>query len=363
MLLLLLLGIAAALPPSASSPAEGAGGGTIPARPNPVPPPASGIYACAHPDFGPRDDRVSAEAVRDFEAKAGRRIVWAYFSWHWDRGILFPARSCRVLRDCGVIPLVGILPWSRPWADPPGPERTYSLRRIAGGRFDGPIRAAARSARDLGFPLMMEFGPETDGSWFPWNGAWNGRGGTKGYGDPRIPDGPEVYRAAFRRIVRLFRAEGAANVAWVFHLAAEPVPKEPWNAPAAYYPGDDAVDWIGVSLYGRLRPGSAVPLSVLLDRAYPALAALSPRKPLAVLEWGLSEDPERGEKPDWVRSGFASLASGRWPRVRALAWWNKPLRPDGSRSGLEIDSSPESLAAYREGLADPRYDARPSGAP
>jgi hypothetical protein len=210
---------------------------------------------------------------------------------------------------------------------------------------------------------MMEFGPEADGSWFPWNGAWNGRGGSRGFGDPKLADGPEVYRAAYRRIVRLFRGEGAANVAWVFHVAAAPVPRESWNAAAAYYPGDDAIDWIGVSLYGRLRPGQAASLSVLLDRVYPTLAALSPNKPLAILEWGIGEDPERRDKPEWIRSGFAALASDNYPRIRALAWWNKSFRPDGSRSTLEIDSSPESLAAYREGLAEPRYGAELRGIP
>jgi hypothetical protein len=33
-----------------------------------------------------------------------------------------------------------------------------------------------------------------------------------------------------------------------------------------------------------------------------------------------------------------------------VSWWNKVKRPDGTRSTLEIDSSPGSLEAYREGV-------------
>jgi hypothetical protein len=45
-----------------------------------------------------------------------------------------------------------------------------------------------------------------------------------------------------------------------------------------------------------------------------------------------------------------SINAGRYPRIKAVSWWNKKLRPDGSRSTLEIDSSQASLDAYRAGV-------------
>src|SRR5438093_1409419 len=53
---------------------------------------------------------------------------------------------------------------------------------------------------------------------------------------------PSDFVGAWRRVVDIFRAEGATNVAWVWN---------PIEAPAVqdytpFYPGDDYVDWAGV---------------------------------------------------------------------------------------------------------------------
>jgi beta-mannanase len=152
-------------------------------------------------------------------------------------------------------------------------------------------------------------------------------------------------------VVRVFSGAGAENVTWVFHIASDGSPKEQWNAARYYYPGDEWVDWIGMSLYGRLRgDGPAKSFDGVMEKVYPGLCALSPSKPIALLELGVSESEARDDKAEWTRDALASIASLSYPRLRAVSWWNKINRPDGSRSALEIDSSPKSLAAYREGV-------------
>jgi beta-mannanase len=194
---------------------------------------------------------------------------------------------------------------------------------------------------------MIEFGPEVNGSWFPWNGAWNGRGGDV-YGENGIPDGPERFKDAYRRIEGIFRERGALDVTWVFHIASEASPKEEWNSARYYYPGDEWVDWIGVSVYGRLGGAdAAVPFVDIMNRVYPGLCALSASKPIAVLELGVTDGPD---KAAWI--GDAMRAARQYPRLKAVCWWNKTVRPDGTRSTMEIDSTPESLEAYRTGVSD-----------
>jgi hypothetical protein len=310
--------------------------------------PSSGVYHSAHPDFGPRDDAVTAERVRAFTSLSGGKIVWAYVSFHWDRGVKFPVDACRVLNAEGVAPLVGMMPWST--LKQGVGEKKYTLDRILAGEFDAELKSCADDAASLGFPVMMEFGPEVNGSWFPWNGAWNGRDSDE-YGQKNYPDGPERFRDAYRYIVRVFREAGALNVTWVFHIASDGSPKEEWNSASYYYPGDEWVDWIGVSLYGRLHGNEpAMPFDDIMSKIYPGLCALSPTKPLALLELGVSDSGIAGDKPNWIRGAMTSVASGRYPRLRAVSWWNKINRPDGRRSTLEINSSKESLEAYREGV-------------
>jgi beta-mannanase len=309
-------------------------------------PPEEGVYHSAHPDFGIKDDLVTSESVRKFESLARKKIVWAYLSWNWDGGINFPSDACRSLRDEGVVPLVGIMPWSL--LEQNVPEPVYTLDRILRGSFDSELSQCADDVRALGFPIMVEFGPEVNGAWFPWNGAWNGRDADD-YGEPGEPDGPERFRDAYRHIVEIFRERGAEDVTWVFHIASAGFPKEKWNAASSYYPGDEWIDWIGASVYGRLGTGDAVPFGDIMKRLYNCMRELSPSKPLAVLELGVSEGDGKAE---WIASAMSAVSSGLYPRIKAVSWWNKILRRDGSRSTLEIDSSTASLEAYREGVKD-----------
>ena len=305
---------------------------------------SGGIYHSAHPDFGIADDLVSIRNVADFERLAGKKIVWAYLSWNWGAQPVWPSEGCRALRDAGVIPLVGIMPWSS--LKQGVPEPLYTMKAILEGRFDGLIARAADEARALGFPIMIEFGPEANGSWFPWSGAWNGRDGDE-YGERGIPDGPERFRDAYRRIIAIFRARGANDVTWVFHVAQRGAPPETWNSASYYYPGDEWIDWIGASVYGR-GAASVKNFDEIMRHLYPGLCALSPSKPIALLEIGVSGPG----KAEWMRETYAAINSGKYPRLKAVSWWNKPRKPDGTPSGLEIDSTPESLSAYRDGVRD-----------
>lgn len=312
------------------------------------PPAAGGVYHSAHPDSGPLDDLVTAEGLSSFIGLSGKKIAWAFVGFHWGDDMRFPVETCRALWREGVVPLVGMMPWRLSVQN--AAESWYTMERIASGYFDGGLRRCALDVKSLGFPIMMEFGPEANGSWFPWNGAWNGRDSDT-YGEKGWPDGPERFRDAYRHVVGIFREAGALDITWVFHIASDGRPKDLWNAARFYYPGDEWIDWIGASVYGRLRgDGPAISFSDIMDKAYPGLAALSPLNPIAVLEMGVSESTSRGDKPAWIRDAMATVASGRYPRLKAVAWWDKKRRQDGSPSTLEIDSSPQSLAAYRDGV-------------
>ena len=53
------------------------------------------------------------------------------------------------------------------------------------------------------------------------------------------------YKFAFQRIVKRFRAKGVTNVAFVWHSAAKMTDKDPMM----WYPGDEYVDWFGISYF------------------------------------------------------------------------------------------------------------------
>jgi glycosyl hydrolase family 26 len=308
-------------------------------------PPRHGIYHAAFPDFCPEEDCVSAERIRAFEQLAGKRIAWAYFSDNWFDGIEFPAEKVRAIWSVHhTIPFIRLMAranWDEGCAD-----KTYALAKIAAGRFDAQLRAYARSAAETAIPLMIEFGTEANGNWFPWSGACNG--------------GPARFRAAWRHVVSLFRAEGASNVTWVLHLDAQGEPAARWNRLAAYYPGDRWVDWVGLSAYGPQQPGDPwESFRSVFAPAYRELAAAAPRKPIALLEFGaIAEDG--GDKAAWIAAALHDVASGRYPRLKAVSYWSSNWTNDGTGpSIMRIDSSPAVLAAYRAGIRTPAFVSAP----
>lgn len=296
-------------------------------------PPTAGIYHAAYPDFCPTEDCVSRARIRKFEQLAGKRIAWAYFSDNWFHGIHFPAAKVREIWSVHhTIPFIRMMAranWDEGCAD-----KTYALAKIVAGRYDAPLRAYARAAAATKLPLMIEFGTEANGDWFPWSGACNG--------------GARRFRDAFRHIVTLFRAQGAGNVTWVFHLDATSATNF-----ADYYPGASYVDWVGLSAYGAQVPGDASsPFRAVFDPAYRRLAAAAPGKPIALLEFGTIEPG----KARWIGDALRSIASGRYPRLKAESYWDSNWTNAGAGpSIMRIDSSPRVLAAYRAGVREPAF--------
>jgi len=122
------------------------------------------------------------------------------------------------------------------------------------------------------------------------------------------------------------------------------------NSPqaTATYPGDAYVDWLGIDAYnvGASKGWDGwQSLADLLEPAYTAITHLS-NKPLMIAETATTE--HGGDKAAWIRRGLLLDAPARFPRVRAVVWFDK-------NRDWRVDSSPASLAAFRTVVASPLY--------
>jgi hypothetical protein len=247
---------------------------------------------------------------------------------------------------------------------PPGFELAYKMQDFIDGVHDADLRQWARDAKATGVPILAQFGVEVNGCWFSWNGKWHGGSQTNGYRDPNYPDGPERFRDAYRHIVELFRDEGADNITWFFHVNYNNSPGDDWNGFANYYPGDDYIDWIGVSVYGAQEAGEAwATFDEHLQPIYQAILetpAISSTKPIAVLEMGVVEEHATGIKSEWIKEALETIGAGTYPRLKGISWWQERwTNSDGSISDLRINSSPAAEEAYREGVAPGFFVTRP----
>lgn len=293
-----------------------------------VAPPEHGVYQGAITDFGGTEDNVTTQKILSFENLIGKKIVWSYFSNNWGSGIKFPEKSVKIIHSLGIVPFIRMMPrttFTEETIDP-----NFTLQRIIDGKFDNNLTQWARDAKRVGIPIMVEFGTEVNGHWFPWSGILNGGGNTSTYGDPKYPDGPERFKDAYIHIINLFRKEGVNNITWCFHIYP---PNEVggdinlhqyWNDIKNYYPGDDYIDWIGTSIYGADdRRSGWESFTNIMDDVYPSLTTLSHNKPLAVFEFGVLDNPLKGNKTKWILNALSSIQSEKYPRIKAISYWNE----------------------------------------
>jgi hypothetical protein len=126
-----------------------------------------------------------------------------------------------------------------------------------------------------------------------------------------------------------------------------------------YYPGTEYVDWLGLSSYGKISKtlnwGSFFNVT---DAAYQEICQLDPRKPLILAEWGVGEYPPHN-KAAFISQAFLDMQT-KFPRIKAAVFWHERWEnADGSHSNLRVNSSPEALDAYRNGVATPYWIDRP----
>jgi len=315
------------------------------------------IYHAAFPDFGGTEDIVSTTAITNFENLAGKPIAWAYFSNNWTspQGIHFPLQEVNTIVASGRVPFIRIMPRSN--FDAGGPDPQYTMDRILSGSFDNQIKAWAIAARTANIPLLAEFGTEVNGDWFPWNATYNGANQT-GYGDTSEYDGMEKFKLAYRHIIDICRDNGVRNITWFYHVDAYNSPDVAWNTMKGYYPGDDYIDWIGVSVYGaQSSSDSWVSFESVLNDAWNELSHISnSNKPIAILEWGVIDQPSLGDKAQWISQAFQSVTTGSYAgKISAMSYWHENFTANGETINLRIDSSTSSLNAYQNGVSDAKF--------
>ena len=259
--------------------------------------------------------------IDDYATEVGQMPAILLSYKRWDVRPFYPPELRQIDRR-GALPMVSWEPWNTA-------GDSFRLGRIAAGRFDAYIRRSAREARAWGKPIMLRFAHEMNGDWEPW-----GRGA--------LGAGSRNYVAAWRHLVTVFREEGADNVLWVW-CANVNTGKLPFMQ---FYPGDEWVDWVGLDGFNWGNSIGWRSFSEVFAGSYEALAAET-SKPILIAETGSGE--EDGDKAAWVTSALLRELAD-FELVRAVVWFNSV-----DRSDFRVASSPSALAAFREGIALPRY--------
>lgn len=242
-----------------------------------------------------------------------------------------------------------------------------------------------------GVATFVRFAHEMNGSWYPWSQR------------------PAAYVAAYRRVAEVVHERSPASaMVWAPNqgsgypfsggqFGAAPGSSEEAaldtdgdgrltsadDPYAPYYPGDDVVDWVGMSLYhwglaypwgeNELpRPGTFSALLKGTDVGAHTVAATAPDfyaayaeardKPLAIVETAILYDPAAQGGPTgaelktaWFEEVFSTATRDAFPRIGMLSWfeWRKTEPEVGRVIDWRLAEDPA--------LARSLLDAAPAG--
>jgi glycosyl hydrolase family 26 len=268
-------------------------------------PPAAGSYLGIYANGAP----ASYKGVTAFRGATESKpdVVMYYSGWY----VPFPMKFATAAANEGAVPLVQM--------DPDG----ISVAAIASGRYDGYLSAYAEAVRNYRHPVILSFGHEMNGNWYSW-----------GY----RKTSPTVFVAAWRHIVKLFRALGAQNVTWLWtvniindtHGGNIPRPNQWW-------PGASYVDWVGIDGY-YLKPSWK--FAPLFGPTIGAIRALT-NDPILIAETGAVP---ASDQPAKIKDLFEGI---RQYGLLGFVWF------DSTNSiGQDFSiTSTNAIAAFRKGAS------------
>jgi hypothetical protein len=194
-----------------------------------------------------------------------------------------------------------------------------------------------------GGPVILRFASEMNGEW------------TRYHRDPAL------YRATFRKVYQATRRAPRAALLWCPNAI-------PADKIAAYYPGDDACDWVGVNFYSvpfldndPRRPGDWIHPVDMLEPVYRTYAA---RKPMAIGEYAASHESsvDHRLRADFARLKIAQLYQSlplRYPRLKLISWYDcnniEKARQERQLNNFQLTDHQPVLEAYRHWVRQPHF--------
>jgi hypothetical protein len=277
--------------------------------------PAKGAWlgAWVKPDWQTASGR--AGALHAFGEQTGATLAIGHMFHGWADE--FPGPTQEAFQAMGKLQMIS---WSG-----------TDTRSITSGVYDNIIRKRAEEIRDFGLPVLLRWRWEMDRP--------NLAASVRTPGD---------YVAAWKHIRRIFTTVGATNAAWVWCPHVLGFVDAERNA-AAYYPGDDQVDWLCTDVY----PGTDFDGFAEQMDAFMSFARERPR-PIMIGEFGVTTPAEGHRRAGWLREARDYIKAH--PQIKAAVYFaQKQTRKPVYDS--TFGSDPEGLAAFRELAEDPYFAA------
>jgi len=233
-------------------------------------------------------------------------LVLYYNGW----GGGFPLSLATMAREHGATLVIDLDPYRA------------SLGSIAHGKQDGYLRSFAEAVLDFGHPVVISFGHEMNGDWYPW--GWTHAS-------------PKVFVQAWQHVVTVFRDAGADNVTWLWtvnNIAADEPSIRDW------WPGSSYVTWVGIDGYFY------EPADTFRSMYAPTIAVIRglTAKPILISETAVGQVAGQAAKIPLLFAGTFHY------HLLGLLWFD--VAQDGNllQQNWRLEGHPAAIAAFRRAV-------------
>lgn len=293
--------------------------------------PASGSYLGVYSELDPAVVSFPDKAAQEYGRPHAAFLVYSTYGLTYPGGTYLPQTWLQRAKEAGATLQLHLQP----------------LGGLDEVRDDAYLRALARELKETEIPIFLRFAGEMNGDWVPW------------YGDP------VTYIEKWKIVTQVMRGE-APNVAMVW---------APNHVPAfnidEYYPGDEWVDWVGISMYQDYYASglAAYPADreSPLDKVRGIYERYAERKPIMIAEWGAAnrEYTYGTDVTEWGAlqiQRFYGAIQMLYPRVKAIFYFSvdqqktpSPLFPTSVWSSYLLSDKQPIRDAYRSATAAPYF--------
>lgn len=240
-------------------------------------------------------------------------------------------------------------PFPKQWAaylksQDAGLQIAFEPKDVDEVKDDAYLEQFAADAKASGIPVFLRFASEMNGDWVAYHKS------------------PAKYIKMFRLVASVMHAK-APNTAMVWNPFEIPERKI-----LEYYPGDAAVDWVGVNIYSVLYndndPNRVAQWRNPADQLKFVYSNFAGRKPIYIGEFGAANKSSLDMKPrpDYAIVKAAQMLTSLrliYPRVKAFHWLSmnaiKHAIPGRQLNNYSLLDDPAVTLAYSKLIADPHF--------
>ncbi|MFA5828833.1 MAG: glycosyl hydrolase [Candidatus Shapirobacteria bacterium] len=257
------------------------------------------------------------EEVNNFESKVGKQMDFVATFVHWGNENELPLDLGNFTKSRGktLVLFWEAMDYNKETTEDP----KYNYDAILRGDWDKYIADFAKQTKNFGGEVILIPFEEMNGDWYPWSGTKNGNSAAK-------------HIAAYRYVKKFFG--GINNVKFGWAVNGESSPEVDGNRIMDFYPGNEAVDILGINGFNFDNPW--VSFARVFNDGLETLETLD--KPIMIFSMACADGQE---KANWIKEGLGKEIY-KHPKVQGFIWFNENKEKD-----WRVWSDTNSLEAFK----------------